>query len=192
MTVDPTFSLGDFDVTVVTYRHLLLHSKRGGRYPVFVGPICIHYRKTFATYLHFMASLVGMRPVLPNIRCFGTDGESALIQACRQLFTSTLNLICFIHMRRNISAKMHELRISEGTKKMILDDIFGRSTETHHTEGFVDTLNESMFDQLLEVLSKKWIHLRMAHCINLHAGLGSTNEISSSSPSYDLFVIKLV
>ena len=82
-----------------------------------------------------------------------------MIQACRQVFTSSLNLICFIHVRRNISAKIQELKINEGTKKMILDDIFGRSTGTHHTEGLVDTLSESMFDQLLEELSKKWIRL---------------------------------
>ena len=31
LTVDPTFSLGDFDVTPTTYRHLLLLSNRSGR-----------------------------------------------------------------------------------------------------------------------------------------------------------------
>ena len=29
LTVDPTFSLGDFDVTPITYRHLLLETGRG-------------------------------------------------------------------------------------------------------------------------------------------------------------------
>lgn len=29
LTVDPTFSLGDFDVTPITYRHMLLETKRG-------------------------------------------------------------------------------------------------------------------------------------------------------------------
>lgn len=28
LTVDPTFTLGDFDITVTTYRHLLLHCRR--------------------------------------------------------------------------------------------------------------------------------------------------------------------
>ena len=28
LTVDPTFSLGDFDVTPITYRHMLLETKR--------------------------------------------------------------------------------------------------------------------------------------------------------------------
>ena len=35
LTVDPTFSLGEFDVTPVTYRHLLLEMKRHNKPPVF-------------------------------------------------------------------------------------------------------------------------------------------------------------
>lgn len=50
LTVDPTFSLGDFDVTPTTYRHLLLHSKRTKQPPVLLGPTMIHYKKTFTTY----------------------------------------------------------------------------------------------------------------------------------------------
>ena len=61
LTIDPTFSLGDFDVTIITYRHLLLHSKRTGKPPVFVGPFLVHYCKTFATYLHFLSTLIGLR-----------------------------------------------------------------------------------------------------------------------------------
>lgn len=34
LTVDPTFSLGDFDVTPTTYRHLMLRSKRTKQPPV--------------------------------------------------------------------------------------------------------------------------------------------------------------
>ena len=55
LTVDPTFSLGDFDVTPTTYRHLLLCSKRTSKPPVMLGPTVIHYRKNFSTY-KFLAS----------------------------------------------------------------------------------------------------------------------------------------
>lgn len=168
LTIDPTFSLGDFDVTVITYRHLLLHSKRTGKPPIFVGPVLIHYRKTFATYLHFLTTLIGLRRGLANVQCFGTDGEIALIDACKQAFTLGSSLICSIHVRRNISAKMHELRISEGAKKMILDDIFGYSTGSHHTEGLVDAISESMFNSLLEVMSSKWNMLDLSEGGPLH------------------------
>ena len=45
LTVHPTFSLGDFDITPTTYRHLLLRVSRTGTPPVMLGPIMIHYRK---------------------------------------------------------------------------------------------------------------------------------------------------
>lgn len=53
--INPTFSLGDFDVTVITYCHSLLISHQAGQPPVIIGAILIHYKKTFATYL-FLAS----------------------------------------------------------------------------------------------------------------------------------------
>ena len=53
LTIDLTFSLGEFHaqaVTPITYHHLLLETKRTGTNPVFLGPTLIHYRKTFAVY----------------------------------------------------------------------------------------------------------------------------------------------
>lgn len=58
LTVDPTFCLGEFDVTLITYQHLL-QSKRYKNPPVSVGPCCIHYKKSFSTYLFFAASVIG-------------------------------------------------------------------------------------------------------------------------------------
>ena len=36
MTVDPTFSLGDFEYTPITYRHLLLVTRRYKTSPIFL------------------------------------------------------------------------------------------------------------------------------------------------------------
>ena len=46
LTVDPTFNLGDFDVTPTSYRQCLLQSICSGNSPVLIGPTLIHYRKT--------------------------------------------------------------------------------------------------------------------------------------------------
>ena len=51
MIIDPTFYLGDFDVTVITYCHKLLISRQANRPPAVIGPLLIHYKKTFTTYL---------------------------------------------------------------------------------------------------------------------------------------------
>lgn len=67
LTVDPTFTLGDFDVTVITYRHLLLETRRGMNSPILLGPILIHYKKNFASYLFFTSSLVGLCPNLQMV-----------------------------------------------------------------------------------------------------------------------------
>ena len=81
LTVDPTFNLGDFDVTPTTYRHCLLESTRSGNPPVLIGPTMIHYRKTFHTYLFFASTLIGLRQELQGLRAFGTDGEKAFVNA---------------------------------------------------------------------------------------------------------------
>ena len=80
LTVDPTFCLGEFDVTPMSYLHTLLQSRRTGHSPVFVRPVMIRYRKTFATYL-FASSIVGLRPELGGVQAFGTDGEESLAKA---------------------------------------------------------------------------------------------------------------
>ena len=74
LTVDPTFSLGDFDVTVTAYRQLILRCKRSSEHPVFIGPVMIHYKKSFSTYFFFASTLVGIKPQLRKLKCFGTDG----------------------------------------------------------------------------------------------------------------------
>ena len=58
ITIDPTFNLGAFDVTPVAYRHLLLLNPKTGKPPVFLGPLLIHYHKTFSTYLLHICTLL--------------------------------------------------------------------------------------------------------------------------------------
>ena len=49
ISIDPTFDMGQFEVTPVVYRHLFLTSKRTGNNPIFLGPTMIHHRKDFQT-----------------------------------------------------------------------------------------------------------------------------------------------
>lgn len=78
LTVDTMYSLGDFDVTLTTYRHLMLLSKRTNTHPVMLGQIMIHYKKTFTTYKFFATCLVTKNRELQGLRAFGTDGEKNL------------------------------------------------------------------------------------------------------------------
>lgn len=67
VTVDPTFNLGEFDVTPITYRNLLLQTERSGNHPTFLGPTLIHFRKNFSTYLYFASTLIGLKHDLEHL-----------------------------------------------------------------------------------------------------------------------------
>lgn len=126
LTVDPTFCLGEFDVTLITYRHLFLQSKRYKNPPVFVGPCCIHYKKSFATYLFFASSIVGQCCQLEGVRAIGTDGEKALIDAFKHEFGFAQHMTCFIHVCRNFKDRLRKCKIPTQPSTDILDDIFGK------------------------------------------------------------------
>ena len=156
LTVDPTFSLGDFDVTPVTYRHLLLETRRNGNTPVFLGPVLIHYRKTFDTYLYFASSLVGISRKLEGIMAFGTDGEESLSDAFGHEFRFSQKLTCFIHVRRNLKDKLNQFNIPVDVSKMILDDIFGKKMDSSLVEGIVDACNFEDFQSKVDAITESW------------------------------------
>ena len=150
MTVDPTFCLGDFDVTVITYCHLLLLSRKTNQPPALIGLILIHYKKTFGTYLYFASLLVGLRKEL----CFGTDGERALSDAFQHACPESLHLICSIHVKKNVKAKLQELGVSEQSRNMKLGDVFGRKSGSHYEEGLIDAANDVLYGKMLTLLNK--------------------------------------
>jgi len=101
LTVDPTFCLGEFDV-----RHLLLQSKWCKSPPVFVGPGCIQYKKSFATYLFFASSVICQCRQLEGVQALGTDGELTLIDAFKHEFGFAQHMTFFIQVRRNVTGKL--------------------------------------------------------------------------------------
>ena len=156
LTIDPTFCLGDFDVTLITYRHQMLTSKQGNQHPAIIGPVMIHYKKTFSTYLFFASSLHGLRRGLASVKCFGTDGEQPLVDAFQHEFPNSAPLTCSIHVRRNTKAKLQELGIADGSKNVILSDLFGKKEGSHYTEGLVDSTSNGMYDTVFDALVENW------------------------------------
>ncbi len=153
VTVDPTFCLGEFDMTPITYRHLLLQSCRTHRPPVFVGPMLVHYRKTFSTYVFFASSLIGLKRELQGVRAFGTDGEEELVKALSHEFSFGLHLSCFIHMKRNIKHELSERGLSASS---IMKDIFGRQVDSVREDGLVDSSSGEEFREKLEACESSW------------------------------------
>ena len=156
LTVDPTFSLGEFNVTPNTYRHLLLETKRNGNTPVFLGPVLVHYRKNFGTYVFFASTLIGLSHQLQDVQAFGTDGEQALIDAFSHEFTFSRRLTCFIHVKRNIKDKGVECNLPGEFIQHIQDDIFGKKIGGTYYEGLVDVCSETVYDSKLDTVIESW------------------------------------
>lgn len=156
VTIDPTFSLGEFDVTPITYRNLLFESRRTGNPPICIGPVLIHYRKSYETYLFFASTLVGMNRELEKVQAFGTDGEKALGDAFHHEFSKGAHLLCSIHFRRNIKQKLADMNISEPTRSDLLVQVCGSQQGDTRYEGLLDALNSSDYDMKLKLLREKW------------------------------------
>ena len=71
MTVDPTFSLGEFDVTVITYRHLLLECMAIAQ---FLLDLLWYTTRRHFLHTHFLLLLWWDCSLLSELKCFGTDG----------------------------------------------------------------------------------------------------------------------
>ncbi len=70
-TVDPTFDIGNYDVTPITYQHLLLENRGDGSHPSLIGPVLLHEKKTTETYSTFSGVLRTLEPDLRDALAFG-------------------------------------------------------------------------------------------------------------------------
>ena len=153
--VDPTFSLGDFDVTVTTYQHLMLSSHETSKYPVLIGPMFVHnMKKDFSAYHFFTSALIGLEPNLANLQAFGTDGEAALVNALSMSFPKACHLRCFLHFKGNIERKLTEMRLPNDVVKEFMQDIMGKPS--HFQLGLVDANDSSHLDDLLNNFENIW------------------------------------
>ena len=148
VSIDPTFSLGDFSVTCITYRRLLVTDHRTGESPVMLGPVLVHQKKAFESYHFFASSLISLAPSLDKLLAFGTDGdgEEALQLAFRKQFKLAVILRCFRHLRKNIKRKLvSDIGVQEDTTQKILSHIFGVKSGPMFFEGLLDADDERQF-----------------------------------------------
>ena len=156
MGVDPTFNFGDFNVTPIVYRNLLLEHRTKGHSPLMLGPILVHQEKKFCSYNYFASTLIGLKPSLRNVLAFGTDGECELIKAFTTNFPNAIHLRCFRHFKANLSSKFKDLAVPSSITDEFLLEAFGKMEEGIHIEGIADAKNMEVFQGKLEALQKKW------------------------------------
>ena len=159
LSVDPTFNLGPFSVTPMTYQNLLTETTRNKNHPILLGPILIHQTKTLRPFHYFASTLISLNPNLTGLKAYGTDGEPELIKAFKICFPSAIHLRCTNHLRQNIKDKLREFNIPQHISKEILADIFGLRNATHFESGLVDADSKSSFTQSLERIKATWNNL---------------------------------
>ena len=155
--IDATFELGDFYVTLTTYKNPSLRNCRTNNLPVFLGPAFIHMERRTQDYQSFFSSLLKFEPRLRDLKAYGTDGEAALTAALESCFPNAISLRCFIHKRNNIEE--HLKGSSSAVKKEILRDIFGSQDGEVFNTGLVDSDSEEAFDVGLGRIYQRWEQL---------------------------------
>ena len=155
--IDPTFNLGEFSVTPIVYRHLLLEDSKSHNNPLVLGPLLIHHRKQFRTYNYFLSTIVGLQPRLSYVQAVGTDGEKALVEAIRKSFPHASQLRCFRHLQQNVETYLRDKQFPQSAINEYTQEIFGfvDSDNTVH-EGLVDSYTSEEFDVRLQALQFKW------------------------------------
>ena len=156
--VDPTFNFGKYYVTVTTYRHLLLRTKEGS-HPVRIGPVMIHNKKEASSYHELSATMIKLKPEIRKTLVYGTDGEKALWDGFGWTLANAQHLLCDLHMKDNISAKLHELGIRGETAETFMNDIFGKTAGAERIPGLIDEVNSDTLDTAINNLKAKWISL---------------------------------
>ena len=96
LCIDPTFNLGDFDVTITTYRHPILVNS-SGNHPIMMGPVMIHKQKKFETYHFFASLLVSLKSSVRNLKAFGVlmVKRPLVYNAMHIVFDKAIHLMLF-------------------------------------------------------------------------------------------------
>ena len=69
---------------------------------------------------------------------FGMDDEKALVGGFKENFERATNLLCEIHLRKNIERKLVSMDIKGEDKQSIMDRIFGRKVGNVFESGLSD------------------------------------------------------
>ena len=159
LTVDPTFDFGPYNVTPISYQHLIVLRREDGKHPTMIGPVLLHEKKTQSTYSLFGGTLKSLEPELKNLMAFGTDDEKALVGGFNETFERATCLLYEIHLCKNIDTKLLSMDIKGESKQSVMDDIFGRMIGSVFESRLSDAGSAENFFGLFESLEEKWSSL---------------------------------
>ena len=161
LSVDVTFNLGPFYVTLCTYQNFKITNERV-KHPIMVGPALIHSCKNQSNFDILFQEITSRKPFLAtSLRAYGTDGEQALVNAAAGAFPFAIHLRCANHLRDNITTHLRKQLLPETVIKEVLRDIFGTASE----KGLIHA-SEREFGDKLKLLQRRWDLLEKPHKVN--------------------------
>ena len=149
VSVDPKFNHGAFEVTPLTYRHKLIKSKSknvNGRWTeaLMIGPTIIHHKKTEDGFDIGMRTIARKTDLTSSEFGIITDGETALIKACRTNFPKSKDLRCTNHFKENCKDFLKSIGVCGELKQApLMDFVFG-------TDGFIESENKDDLKERLQ------------------------------------------
>ena len=155
-TADTTYNVGQFYVTLTTYKQLNLVDIASKKHPSLAGPVLVHQRKNFAAYNYFASTLISFNKKLRGLLAFGTDGDEALIKAFSHNFPFAMQLCCHLHMKKNIHAKLGERGLPSSVSEEYLSDIFGKHVYNTYEEGLINAVSSFDFENPLYNCKDVW------------------------------------
>ena len=158
LSIYPTFNLGPFYVTTITYQNPSIKTDRGN-HPIVLWPVLIHQTKKFRPFHYFASTLIRLNPQLSKLRAFGTDGELQLIGAFSVTFPKAVHLRCMNHIRQDVKDKLRALGIPQTAWKEFLADVFGVQKGSHFEMRLVDAHSGDSFWEALQGLEERWNNL---------------------------------
>ena len=78
-----------------------------------IGPVFIRQGKSYEYYYPLPSLMVKCCPELRHLKAIGTDCEKALIDAFMTVLSQALHLLCDLHIKDNIDAKIRGCNVDQ-------------------------------------------------------------------------------
>lgn len=166
LNIDTTFNLGDFYVTIMTYRHLGLYNPITKQNPTFFGPIMIHTKKdndnftnfAHAIEKHYLINKTNYPGSIHSVKKVITDDDSGLRNAFKLVFHKADFMLCANHLRKDISTEMGHFDMTKIQKEQVIFDIFGE--QGNRSEALISCKSVEEYREKLEKLLVDWYEFK--------------------------------
>ena len=176
--IDRTFNLGACYVTCMVYQNPKLLRKGQDVSPVLLGPVFLHWDGSYATYCTFLSKIRASLGF--NIDCekiiFGTDEETALINAIKTTFPNSEHILCVRHLQENAQRNLLKQNVPEKTRNSIVQKLFSKTgllsaedrvfyleREQEILDEFASSCGSYLSEKLLPILKSKVFEPRLKH-----------------------------